>query len=86
MNKPETLLLIPGKTYNGCKSYRSGFTVSSLFMRILLATPPIGFHSDPIPSFLSILSIKCRNWFYWADRAEAAERAESKEFPVSMLI
>ena len=28
--------------------------------------------------FLSILSIKCGNWFYWADRAE---RAESKESP-----
>jgi len=37
-------------------------------------------------SFLSILSIKCRNWFYWADRAEAAERAESKESPVFMQI
>jgi hypothetical protein len=33
--------------------------------------------------FLSILSIKCRNWFYWAERAE---RAESKEWPVFMRI
>lgn len=32
-------------------------------------------------SFLSILSIKCRNWFYCIDRTEAAERAKSKEFP-----
>jgi hypothetical protein len=24
--------------------------------------------------FLSILSIKCGNWFYWADRAETAEK------------
>jgi hypothetical protein len=37
-------------------------------------------------SFLSILSIKCGNWFYWADRAETAERAESKESPVFMRI
>jgi hypothetical protein len=37
-------------------------------------------------SFLSILSIKCGNWFYWADRAETAERAESKELPVFMPI
>jgi hypothetical protein len=29
--------------------------------------------------FLSILSIKRGNWFYWADRAETAERAEIKE-------
>jgi hypothetical protein len=29
-------------------------------------------------SFLSILSIKCGNWFYWADRAETGERAEAK--------
>jgi hypothetical protein len=36
--------------------------------------------------FLSILSIKHGNWFYWADRAEAAERAESKESPVFMRI
>jgi hypothetical protein len=36
--------------------------------------------------FLSILSIKCRNWFYWADRAETAERAEIKEFPLFMRI
>jgi hypothetical protein len=36
--------------------------------------------------FLSILSIKCGNWFYWADRAEAAERAETKESPVFMPI
>jgi hypothetical protein len=36
--------------------------------------------------FLSILSIKCGNWFYWADRAETAERAESKESPVFMRI
>jgi hypothetical protein len=32
--------------------------------------------------FLSILSIKCGNWFYWADRAERADWAESKESPV----
>ena len=32
--------------------------------------------------FLSILSIKRRNWFYWADRAETAERAESRESTV----
>jgi hypothetical protein len=37
-------------------------------------------------SFLSILSIKCRNWFYWADGAERADRAETKESPVSMRI
>jgi hypothetical protein len=37
-------------------------------------------------SFLSILSIKCRNWFYWADRAETADRAESKESSVFMHI
>jgi hypothetical protein len=37
-------------------------------------------------SFLSILSIKCRNWFYWADWAERAERAEIKESPVFMRI
>jgi hypothetical protein len=36
--------------------------------------------------FLFILSIKHGNWFYWADRAEAAERAESKESPVLMRI
>jgi hypothetical protein len=36
--------------------------------------------------FLSILSIKRRNWFYWADRAERADKAEIKEFPVSMRI
>jgi hypothetical protein len=36
--------------------------------------------------FLSILSIECRNRFYWADRAETAERAESKESPVFMRI
>jgi hypothetical protein len=37
-------------------------------------------------NFLSILSIKCGNWFYWADWAERAERAESKESPVFMRI
>ena len=37
-------------------------------------------------NFLSILSIKCRNWFYGADRAERADRAESKEFPVFMRV
>jgi hypothetical protein len=37
-------------------------------------------------SFLSILSIRCGNWFYWADRAETAERAESKETRVFMRI
>jgi len=31
-------------------------------------------------TFLSILSIKCGNWFYWADRAE------SKESPLFMRI
>jgi hypothetical protein len=36
--------------------------------------------------FLSILSIKCGNWFYWADRVETAERAEIKESPLFMLI
>jgi hypothetical protein len=36
--------------------------------------------------FLSILSIKCRNWFYWADRAETAERAEIKETPLFIRI
>jgi hypothetical protein len=36
--------------------------------------------------FLSILSIKRGNWFYWADRAETADRAESKESPVFMRI
>jgi hypothetical protein len=35
---------------------------------------------------LSILSIKCRNWFYWADRAERADTAESKESPEFMRI
>jgi hypothetical protein len=37
-------------------------------------------------SFLSILSIKCRNRFYWVDRAERADGAESKESPVFMGI
>jgi len=41
---------------------------------------------DKLARFLSILSIKCGNWFYWAERAEAAERAEIKEFPVFMRI
>jgi len=36
--------------------------------------------------FLSILSIKRGNWFYWADRAETAERAEIKESPLFMAI
>jgi hypothetical protein len=36
--------------------------------------------------FLSILSIKCGNWFYWADRAETADTAESKESPAFMRI
>jgi hypothetical protein len=36
--------------------------------------------------FLSILSIKRGNCFYWADRAETAERAEIKESPVFMRI
>jgi len=36
--------------------------------------------------FLSILSIKRGNWFYWADRAERADRAEIKESPVFMHI
>ena len=36
--------------------------------------------------FLSILSIKCGNWFYWADRAETADRAEIKEIPVFVRI
>ncbi len=36
--------------------------------------------------FLSILSIKRGNWFYWADRAETAERAEIKESPLFMRI
>jgi hypothetical protein len=36
--------------------------------------------------FLSILSIKRGNWFYWAARAETAERAESKETRVFMPI
>jgi hypothetical protein len=36
--------------------------------------------------FLSILSIKPGNWFYWADRAETAERAEIKESPLFMLL
>ena len=36
--------------------------------------------------FLSILSIKCGNWFYWADRVETAETAEIKEFPAFMRI
>jgi len=30
--------------------------------------------------FLSILSIKCRNWFYWADTADRAEITESSVF------
>jgi hypothetical protein len=84
--KPEILLFIPGKTSNGCKSYRSGFIVSRLLMRSFLGYSTIGFHPDPIPSFLSILSIKHGNWFYWADRAERADRAESKETPVFMRI
>jgi hypothetical protein len=37
-------------------------------------------------TFLSILSIKCGNWFYWADRAETADRAESTESTVFMRI
>jgi len=40
----------------------------------------------PGKDFLSILSIKCRNWFYWADRADRADRAEIKESPVFMRI
>jgi hypothetical protein len=36
--------------------------------------------------FLSVLSIKRGNWFYWADRAETAERAESKESPLFIRI
>jgi hypothetical protein len=36
--------------------------------------------------FLSILSIKYGKRFYWADRAETAERAENKESFVYMLI
>jgi hypothetical protein len=36
--------------------------------------------------FLSILSIKRGNWFYWADRAERADRAEIKESHVFMRI
>jgi hypothetical protein len=36
--------------------------------------------------FLSILSIKRGNWFYWADRAEREDRAEIKESPVFMHI
>ena len=36
--------------------------------------------------FLSILSIKCGNWFYWADRAETAEKVEIKESPLFMLV
>jgi hypothetical protein len=31
-------------------------------------------------------SIKRGNWFYWADRAETAERTESKEYPEFMRI
>ncbi|MGZ4888216.1 MAG: hypothetical protein ACXWBH_03490, partial [Candidatus Angelobacter sp.] len=42
--------------------------------------------SDILLCFLSILSIKRRNWFYWADRAERADRAEIKESPVFMRI
>jgi hypothetical protein len=37
-------------------------------------------------AFLSILSIKCGNWFYWVDGAERADRAEIKECPVFMRI
>ena len=36
--------------------------------------------------FLSILSIKCGNWFYWAERAETADRAEMMESPLFMQI
>ena len=36
--------------------------------------------------FLSILSIKRGNWFYWADRAERADTAESRESPVFMRV
>jgi hypothetical protein len=39
-----------------------------------------------LAAFLSILSVKRGNWFYWADRAETAERAESKDDPVFMRI
>jgi hypothetical protein len=35
--KPEILLLIPGKTSNGCKSYCFSFVVSRPFMRTFLA-------------------------------------------------
>jgi hypothetical protein len=37
-------------------------------------------------NFLSILSIKRGNWFYWAERAETAERAEIKESPLFIYI
>jgi hypothetical protein len=37
-------------------------------------------------TFLSILSIKRENWFYWAERAETADRAEIKESPLFMDI
>jgi len=39
-----------------------------------------------ISSILSILSIKCGNWFYWAERAETAERAEITDSPLFMRI
>jgi hypothetical protein len=43
-------------------------------------------NSKNAPSFLSILSIKPGNWFYWADRAERADKPEIKECPVFMRI
>ncbi|HEV2962305.1 MAG TPA: hypothetical protein VG649_10810 [Candidatus Angelobacter sp.] len=35
-----------------------------------------------IKAFLSILSIKRRNWFYWVDRADSADRAEMAIIPI----
>jgi hypothetical protein len=37
-------------------------------------------------AFLSILSIKCGNWFYRVDGAETAETAEIREFPLFTAI
>jgi hypothetical protein len=37
MDETETLLFIPGDTFNGCKSYCFGFIVSRPFMRTYAA-------------------------------------------------
>lgn len=78
--RPTTQPLECGRPNSQVKKESANLPAPTL--RAISFQPP----SDPHKRFLSILSIKRGNWFYCADWAERAERAESKESPVVMRI